>query len=155
LDIHNFGDGERLASKLPHFDARAFQLPSKVEAANAILWRALDAQKNAVSMATRAHFSAKTMHGKDQTAMREMLLAAGIDFENYPSKFKRGTFLRRVLTERTLTAQEIAAIPEKHRPEHGSLITRSIVKELDMPPFNTVTNRVEVVLDAAAPEIKS
>ena len=147
-----FGDeGERQAERLPHFDARVFQLPSKIEAANAVLWRALDARKSAVSMATRAHFSAKAMHGQDQTAMRAMLQGAGVEFEDYPTQFKRGTFLRRVLVERGMTDAELARIPEKHRPAPGALITRSVVAEIDMPPFNSVTNRVAVVFDAAEP----
>ena len=147
-----FGDdAERLAGMLPHFDARVFQLPSKIEAANAILWRALDARKNAVSMATRAHFSARAMFGQDQTAMRSMLQGVGVEFEDYPPRFKRGTFLRRILIERGLTDAELARIPEKHRPAPGALVTRSVVSEIDMPPFNTVTNRVAVMFEAAEP----
>ncbi len=45
-------------SLLPHFDARIFALPNRDEVANAMLWRELDATKNAVSMATRCHYSA-------------------------------------------------------------------------------------------------
>jgi tRNA(His) guanylyltransferase len=48
----------------PHFDARVFQLPNEVEAANAFLWREADARKNAISMVAHAHFSAKQVHGK-------------------------------------------------------------------------------------------
>jgi tRNA(His) guanylyltransferase len=146
-------DADRLANRLPHFDARVCQLPSKIEAANAILWRALDARKNAVSMATRAHFSAKAMHGKNQSDMRAMLHGAGVEFEDYPNAFKRGTFLRRVLIERGLTDAELARIPEAHRPAPGTMVTRSAVQEVDMPPFNTVTNRVEVIFDRAEPVV--
>jgi tRNA(His) guanylyltransferase len=102
-------------------------------------------------MATRAHFSAKAMFGQDQTAMRSMLQGVGVEFEDYPTRFKRGTFLRRVLIERGLTDAELARIPEKHRPAPGSLVTRSVVSEIDMPPFNTVTNRVAVMFEAAEP----
>jgi hypothetical protein len=56
-------DAAKLSAALPHFDARVFQLPSKVEAANALLWRAMNARKNAVTSATRAIYSAKAMHG--------------------------------------------------------------------------------------------
>ena len=40
-----------LVAKLPHFDARVISMPSTTEAANMLLWRNLDATKNAVSMA--------------------------------------------------------------------------------------------------------
>ena len=65
LHRHFGADAIALAERCPHFDARVFQLPSKVEAANAILWRTLDARKNAVSMAARAAFSAKALHGRE------------------------------------------------------------------------------------------
>jgi tRNA(His) guanylyltransferase len=140
-----------LSAMAPHFDARVFQLPSKSEAANALLWRAMDARKNAVSMATRALYSAKAMHGADQTAMRAMLTAKGVDFDSYPSSFKWGTFVRRVTYERAMTASELARIPEKHRPAADARILRSEVREIEMPEFRTVANRVEVTFDGADP----
>ena len=151
----HFGDeGRLLTARFPHFDARVFQLPSKVEAANAFLWRAMDARKNAVSMATRAVYSSKAMHGAAQTAMRAMLAEKGIDFESYPPAFKRGTFVRRLNYERFLTADELADIPEKHRPPADEPVIRSTVREIEMPEFHRVANRVEVVFDGADPIVQ-
>ena len=42
-----------LGSACPHFDCRIIQLPSRTEAANMLLWRSLDCQKNAISGAAR------------------------------------------------------------------------------------------------------
>lgn len=141
-----------LADRLPHFDGRAFSLPSKMEAANAILWRAMDARKNAVSMAARSHYSAKALHLKNQSAMREMLAAKGVDFDaDYPRFFRWGSFLRRVARERELTAEERVRIPENHRPPAGALVTRTEIEEVGMPDFLAVVNRVEVVFDGASP----
>jgi tRNA(His) guanylyltransferase len=142
---------ERLANALPHFDARVFSLPTKMEAANTFLWRAMDARKNAVSMAARTVYSAKELHGKDQSAMRAMLQAKGIEFEDYPASFKRGTFARRITFERSFTAEELVRIPESHRPEPGMLVTRSEVPVMTMPEFHKVANRVEVIFDNAEP----
>jgi tRNA(His) guanylyltransferase len=144
-------DAGVLCAALPHFDARVFTLPSRVEAANAFLWRAMDARKNAVSMATRSVYSSKQMFGADQTRMREMLRERGIDFEAYPSAFKWGTWVRRVTYQRVFAADELARIPEKHRPAPDMLVTRSEVREIEMPEFHRVSNRVEVVFDAADP----
>lgn len=144
-------DFRSLAERVPHFDCRVFQLPSKTEAANAVLWRALDARKNAVSMATRAIYSAKDMHGKDQTDMREMLAGKGIDFESYPAKFKWGTFVQRRIFERSLTLEELARIPEKHRPKPHEIVTRSEVKEIPMPDFVMVANREAVIFEGSKP----
>jgi len=155
IGVH-FGTNEavRLSAMAPHFDARTFQLPSKVEAANTLLWRAMDARKNAVSMATRVLYSPKAMHGADQSAMRAMLAAKGVDFESYPPAFKWGTFVRRVNCERAMTSEELERIPEKHRPRPDALIMRSEVREIEMPEFRKVANRVEVVFDGADPIIQ-
>lgn len=155
--LAHFGEtaGHPLASELPHFDCRVFQLPNTVEATNAFLWRAMDARKNSVSMAARAHFSAKALFGKDQRDMRAMMLGAGTDFETaYPPYFKWGTWVRRVTVDRAMTAEELSRIPEKHRPAPDKLITRSEVRTIEMPEFHKVANRVEVIFDGADPVVK-
>lgn len=152
IKTFTWGAGEDYASELPHFDCRVFQLPSKMEAANAFLWRAMDARKNSVSMAARAHFSAKQLHGKDQRDMRAMMLEAGTDFEiAYPPKFKWGTWVRRVTFERPFTPEELERIPTQHRPAPDTLVTRSEVREIELPEFHKVANRVQVIFDGAAP----
>lgn len=137
--------------KLPHFDARVFQLPSLAEGANAILWRAMDARKNAIQMVAQAHFSPKHLHGKGQSDMLAMLAEIGVDFEAYPASFKRGSYLRRVTAERELSAAELKAIPAKHRP--SGPVLRSSVDLIDMPPLNIVTNREEVIFGGSGPTI--
>lgn len=138
------------ADRLPHFDARVFQLPSKEEAANAFLWRAMDARKNAISMVAQAHFSHKALFGKDQKAMLAMLADARVDFEAYPVCCRRGSFIRRAVVERELAPAELLRIPEDHRP--SGPVTRSEYRILDMPPFNEVKNRASVIFDGAVPE---
>jgi tRNA(His) guanylyltransferase len=149
----NFEDevANGLTASLPHFDARVFSLPTKMEVANTFLWRAMDARKNAVSAAARTVYSAKELHGKDQVAMRDMLQAKGVDFEDYPASFKWGTFVRRVTFERPFTTEELARIPERHRPAPETLVTRSEVRVLAMPEFSKVQNRVDVIFDGAEP----
>src|SRR6185437_13588303 len=63
----------QFADRLPHFDCRVFQIPSRTEAANVFLWRAMDARKNAISMVAQSRFSHRQLHGKDQKAMMAML----------------------------------------------------------------------------------
>ena len=138
------------ADRLPHFDCRVVSLPTTTEAANMFLWRALDARKNAVSMAARAHFSAKELHGKRQGDMRAMLAAVGVEFEDYPAFFKQGTFVQRVAVERRLSASELESIPERHRPAPDALVTRSEVRAMDMPPLWEVSER-EALIFAPSP----
>lgn len=137
-------------NRLPHFDCRVFQLPNKVEAANAFLWRAMDARKNAISMAAQAKFSPKQLHGKRQADMLAMLSEIGVDFESFPGFFKDGTFARRKVFERTLTAEELAPIPERHRP--SGPVARSETEEIAIR-FRDVSNRVEFIFDGADPII--
>ena len=144
---------EKCAQALPTFDCRVFQLPSREEAANAFLWRAQDATKNAISMAARSHFSAKSLHGKNGLEMKQMLAEKGIDFNDYPPAFRLGTFLRRVTTERPLSEEERGRIPEKHRPSLGTLFQRSHISTIEMPSFHQVANRSEVVFDGAEPMV--
>ena len=147
------GDEEfaRYADRMPHFDARVFNLPSREEGANAFLWREMDATRNAVSMTAYANFSAKSLHGVGVKGMLQRLAAVGVDFDAYPAFFRRGTYFRRVTEDRTLTSEELARIPEKHRPAADQVVTRSRVALVEMPAFVTVRNRVAVVFDGAAP----
>ena len=134
------------------FDCRIFNLPTLDECANAFLWRELDATKNAISMAASCYFSPKQLHGKDGKEKQEMLFQGhAINFNDYPAFFKRGTFVRRVNEERELTAEELARIPEKHRPT--GKIMRSKIVEVPMPKFVTVANRVGVIFHGEEPNV--
>ena len=148
---------EKASSKLPTFDCRAFNVPSKVEAANAVLWREMDATKNAISSATRCYYSPAQMEGKNGSDKQEMLHQVGVNFNDYPAFFKRGTFIQRRKTVRKFTPDEIAVLPPKHdaRAKPDLVVERTDIVQLAMPPFAKVVNRVEVVFDGAEPEVRS
>ena len=137
------------ARLLPVFDARVFNMPNLDEMANCVLFRALDCAKNSITMAASAYYSHKELQGKSSAAKHEMLHAKGVNWAKYPAFFKDGTFLRREVVLKELTPQELARIPEKHRPTGP--VQRSVIKELDMPPFSRVVNRKEVLFYGAAP----
>lgn len=122
------------------FDCRVFQLPNTVEATNAILWRAIDCTKNAVSMAARAHFSHRELQGKSGQMMREMMAAKGVDFDAYDPRFRFGTFARR--------KKEIVGTADDDQP-----IIRSRMATFNVP-FRNVTNRTEVLFDGADPILR-
>ncbi|NJO65680.1 MAG: hypothetical protein HC836_48680 [Richelia sp. RM2_1_2] len=144
---------ERIDNVLPVFDCRVFQLPTKMEAVNVFVWRERDATKNAVSMAARALYSHADLFGKNSNEMQEMMWQRGVNFNDYPAFFKRGTFIQRRRVFRELSADELAKIPEERRPTGPVL--RSEIREIDMPPFTKVLNREAVVFDGADPEIIS
>jgi len=152
--IDRFMDYSKYISKLPHFDARVIQLPNLEEAANMILWRNNDATKNAISMAAHSMFSHKSLHGMSGAEMQErMFQEKNINFNDYPEFFKRGTFVRRIVSERELTETELNRIPEKKRPAPGTTFTRAKVEGLSVPPFNKVINRVGFIFNNEPPQI--
>lgn len=113
------------------FDCRAFVVPNRREAYHTFLWRQLDATKNAISMAAQAHFSHKTLQHLHGGQMKNLLLSEkGINFDEYPSFFRRGTFVRRARDERILTPEQLARIPEKYRPTGP--VTRSFIDRMDI-----------------------
>lgn len=135
--------------RLPAFDCRVFQLPTRIEAANTFLWRAMDCRRNAVSMVAQKHFSHRALDGKSQDDMHEMLRGIDVDFMTYPAVNRLGSFVGRRHLERTLTPEEIKKIPENRRPQ-GPLIRSSVVT-IPIPPFNEVANRVEVLFNGEDP----
>ena len=141
----------RCQKTIPTFDARCFSLPNREELANMFLWRERDATKNAVSMATHSYYGPKELDRKSGPAMQEMLFAKGVNFNDYHTHFKRGTFCRHRVITRELTAEEIARIPPQYRPAAPVALQRTEIVTIDMPSFDTVTNRADVICDGAEP----
>jgi tRNA(His) guanylyltransferase len=86
-----------LQEKLPHFDARVWNVPTLEEGANCFLWREWDATKNSISMAAQSVYSHKELHNKHTGEMLDMLMERKINWNNYPTFFKRGTYIQRNL----------------------------------------------------------
>ena len=135
---------EGFEDRLPAFDCRVFQLPDRIEAANAVLWRVLDCRKNAVSVVSQQFFSHRDLVGKRQTDMHRMLRDRGIDFTSYPAENRLGAFFAR----RTLDP----GLREEGVPQSAIAdLQRSKVVRLDLPALDLVANRVEVIFAAAEP----
>ena len=105
-------------------------------------------------MAASAYYPPARLHGQDSAAKHELLHAVGVNWNDYPAFFKRGTYLQRRSFERALTEEERLRIPEAHRPAEGQLFLRSRVVELEMPPLRKVANVEDVMLRAAEPSLR-
>ncbi len=138
---------------LATFDCRIWNVPNTTEGANVFLWREKDATKNAISMAARSVYDHKELDNKNGSEMQEMLWQKGINFNNYPTFFKRGTFIQRRTQQKKFTTEEIDKLPPKHeaRSNPNLMIERPKYITLDMPPFVKVTNRPEVIFEGAEP----
>lgn len=132
------GLAEFVDRQFPEFDARAFACSTE-DAGKCILWRWIDARKNAIQMLAQSHFSAKQLHGKHGDAMLEMLAAKGVVFDDYPRSFREGTLLRRVTVMRDMTTEEMGRIPAEHRPTGP--IERTDIIAADIPDLYTPAGR--------------
>jgi tRNA(His) guanylyltransferase len=119
----------------PTYDCRAWIVPSIVEASNVFLWRQQDAARNSVQMAARHHFSHKACDGLSGKELQEKLFAeAQVNWNDYPSWCKRGTFVKHAKTRRAFTPEELADLPEKHdaRKNPTMVVERRIMVECDI-----------------------
>lgn len=123
---------EKAGKSLALFDSRAFVVPDLQEAYHCFLWRQQDATKNAISMAAQSVFSHKSLQGMHGPEMLQRLKEEkGINFDDYPFFFRRGTFAKKVKETRTLTQEDLDRIPERFWPESNT-IERSVTHELDI-----------------------
>ena len=138
-------------AETPHFDARVWQVPALADAMDVFVWREDDATKNSITMAAGAWYSDKELDGKNGSVKQEMLRAKGVEWEQFPSFFTRGTYLQRRTHERALSAEERARIPEAHRPPDGALFERTQVVALELPPVRRIANLAAVLFERAEP----
>jgi len=141
------------ACKLPSFDGRVWQVPNKEEAANAFLWRELDATKNSISSAAYSHFSHTELLGEKSSQKLERLYAKGITWEEYPIAFKRGVYIQKRIVSRNYTTSELAKLPPLHlaRKNPNLTILRAEWRILNIPPLRKISNREDVIFSGDEP----
>jgi len=149
--------GFGLCRPLAFFDCRVWTVPILEEAANAILWREIDCTKNSVSMAARTLYGHEELVGKTGSEMQEMMFAKGVNWNDYPTFFKRGTYVQQKMRAslKTLAPEKLAEIPERHRPTGPVEVERMSVVTLDMPPFARIVNRVGVMFRGEDPQVEA
>lgn len=88
----------KFEGKLPaHFDARAYILP-ECEVNNYFIWRQQDASRNSISMLARSLYSHKELDGKNGKEMQELTFQKGRNWNDLPSKQRRGRCVRKMLS---------------------------------------------------------
>ena len=99
-----------------YFDARTFVVPNIIEAGNCLVWRQNDAVKNIISAACYYESAKaigkktarKKMHGLNQKQQQEMLFQeTGINWNDYPVKYKRGIACYKIKNTLQIDGQEI------------------------------------------------
>jgi tRNA(His) 5'-end guanylyltransferase len=137
------------------FDARVWNVPLETEAANYFVWREKDATRNSISMAAQSVCSHNQLHKKNSDEMQEMLFQRGINWNDYPDFFKRGTYVQKRTVVRLFTESEIDKLPPKHEAHTNPnlAIQRQQVMRLPMMPITRITNRTDVLLRGADPMV--
>ncbi len=138
---------ERVARSIPAFDCRAFSVPSRVEATNMLIWRELDASRNAILAVGQSRFSPKQMHGQSCRDVLSMLEGIGVTMDQFSLRARHGAYMGRRNFQMTLTPEELERIPEKHRPTGP--VTRSRVVNLDCAPLIKYEERTRMIFDDA------
>jgi tRNA(His) 5'-end guanylyltransferase len=87
--------------KMALFDCRVFAVPNLSEATNCLLWREIDARRNSIQMAARNYYSHKECNNKNFSDLSDMLINIGINWNNYPARFKRGNYLKMLRDDAT------------------------------------------------------
>jgi tRNA(His) 5'-end guanylyltransferase len=138
------------ADKEPYFDAKIWNVPTLEDVANCFWVREESVYKNSITMACLGNklYSSKQIEGVNGKLKQEMLFQKGINFNDYPADFKRGTYVQRRKEMKKFSAEEIEKLPLKHaaRLNPDLEFERSVVKVLDMPIFSKVRNKVDVII---------
>lgn len=86
--------------KLGMFDARVFQISNSIEVENYFIWRQQDATRNSISSVAQSLYSHKELNGKSSDEKQEMIFQKGINWNDYPSRMKRGGFVYKFPVEK-------------------------------------------------------
>lgn len=139
----------------PSFDCRVFNVPSKTEAVNVLVWREMDAVRNSISMAAQSVYSHKELFEKKTNEMQEMLFQKGINWNDYPAFFKRGTYVKRIPYESTNKYFMYSYVGDpKIQLPNTNIVTRHHVEEIDCPRLLSIQNRVDFVFSGEEPILK-
>lgn len=129
------------------FDCRVWNVPTLWEASNVFLWREQDATRNSIQMAGRSVYSHKECNNKNMGQLQEMLFQKGINWNDYPDFFKRGTYIFSHKKLETIDQVSDAGW------EQFTKIRRELT-ESKLPILSTIENRPEVLYLGAEPIIK-
>lgn len=141
---------------MPRFDCRVYNTPTLDEAVNSFLWREQDATKNSISMAAQAFYSHSQLMNKNGSDKQEMLFQKGINWNDYPSFFKRGTYIQRQRVSTPFTIDEIEKLPAMHnaRRDPNFSVERWVVDKVELPPLSKIENKVDVIIFGEEPKMK-
>ena len=98
------------------FDSRVFQLPNREEVINYFIWRQQDAVRNSISGLAQSLYSAGKLHGKNLKEMQEMCFEKGKNWNDVPTKFKRGMGFYKFIDDIGEDLERHVSMPDEEIP---------------------------------------
>lgn len=141
-------------NKVAIFDCRIYQVPTLHDACLQLLWRENDATKNSISMLAQSLFSHNSILKLNGSQMQDkMMNEKGINWNDLEVKYKRGTYIKRIKALKPFTLEEIESLPKNHNAHKNPdlVIERNVIKELNLPIFSKIKNKVGVIFENEEP----
>lgn len=147
-------DWDNLEQIQPTFDCRVWNVPTKAEAVNVFIWREQDATRNSVQIAAQHYYSHKELLGKNNSQMQDMLYAKGINWNDYPIFFKRGTYFQQYIKTEKFISEELSTLPPEHHAHQDPNLEfkRHSIRELEMKSLSQILNPIQVVFEGKLPK---
>lgn len=142
--------------KVAVFDCRIYQVPTLHDACVQLLWRENDAIKNSIQMLGHSQYSEKQLFKLNTSEIQyKLMFEKGINWNDLETKFKRGSYIKRLKTSKPFSSDELKTLPKMHKAHKNPnlIIERSIVKEIEFPILNKISNKVDVIFFDAEPII--
>lgn len=130
------------------FDCRIYQTPTLKDACAQLLWRENDATKNSISMLAQSLFSHKSLQGLNGSQLQDkMMLEKNVNWNDLDAKFKRGTYIKRIKTQKPFSKDELSLLPKQHQAHKNPdlIIERHIIQTIEYPIFSKISNKTGVV----------
>lgn len=142
--------------KMTMFDARCYNVPSRTEAINCLIWRQQDCYRNSIQGLAQCYFSHNQLHRKKCREQLQMLQEKNVNWGYCPDWYKYGTFVTRGIEMRKLTVAELNTLPEKHlaRQNPEILIERHSIRNYHLEALHYYENKEGIVFEGASPKIE-
>lgn len=145
---------EKVKQAVPHFDCRIFQVPTQVEAVNALIWRENDASRNAILAIAQSQFSHKFMQNKSTSELEGLLFEQGVRVTDYPMSNRYGTYFARRKYVQTVTEDDLDVVRATSDQKVqwmtvGQEITRTRIVDLELSPLVRREDRVDLIFGEA------
>ena len=141
-------------NKVAVFDCRIYQTPTLQDACAQLLWRENDAAKNSIAQLAQSMFSHHELQGLNGNQMQDkMMMERGVNWNDLDVEKKRGTYIKRTKVYRGFTEEELRDLPPMHNArKNPELVTeRVVVKSVQYPIFQKITNPVNVIFFGSTP----